>query len=121
MSPEAPSGALTRNGEFALFYAARRGGHGESWLVRLVDLKAVRIGIGGGTLSPDGTKVCTSTGGSRLFWWRLDPDEMMYRLIPNIYVIDISGAYADLDGPKAFAVQDRLRGEWHPLGEDAKE
>ena len=62
--------------------------------------------------------MCVAVGGTRLHWWRLDPDEMDYNLIPQLYVIDVRKAYEDLDGPRSFCVPDRLKGEWHALKTD---
>lgn len=112
-------GSVRRDARYALFKVGRDKKHSEVWLVRLEDFKAIRVarvawGLGC-SISPDGNRICVSVGGKRLHWWRLDPDWMDHHLIPRLYVTDISEAYADLDGPKAFDVRDRLGGEWHPL------
>ena len=117
------NGAVSQNKRFAVFHGSFIPDGPQTWLVRLQDLKAVKVcsgkyvGLGG--LSPDGKKICMYSEGTRLFWWRMDPDSMTYALIPKFYVIDIGKAYADLDGPKAFYVKDKLKGEWFPLGEQA--
>jgi hypothetical protein len=107
--------AFTPNMHFAVVGVMAKEEPGQVWLIRMKDLRGTELGRfhGQWALSPDGKKLCVITERRRFAWWRLFDEYKYTHLIGGLYVIDISGAYADLDGPTGFDVRDRLAGEWH--------
>jgi hypothetical protein len=118
---------LSPNGQFAVFGVypkSRSHDRGELWLVNLHNLKAVKVTNSWaevGSFSADGNKVCVRVGRTRNTWWRFYDDYRFAHQPAQLYVLDISRAYKDLDGAKAFDVRDFIKAEWSPLEEAEKD